>query len=59
LKAGLEALGVKGLQDCLSDHELDATTCAYFGKLFLEGKTVCYGPADDAIIMPVGSRQQG
>jgi len=34
LKAGLENLGLKGLTNWMSDHELDAVTCAYLGKLF-------------------------
>ena len=52
LKDGLEKLGITGLPNNLSDHELDAVTCAYVGKLFLEGKTVTFGPADDGIVMP-------
>jgi len=52
LRAGLEKLGVKGLNNGMSDHELDAATCALVGKLFLEGKSVMYGTADQAIIMP-------
>jgi hypothetical protein len=43
LKAGLEKLGILGLNSQISDPELDAVTCAYVGKLFLEGKTVTYG----------------
>jgi uncharacterized protein len=58
LKEGLEALGISGLKTGLSDHELDAATCAYVGKLFLENKTVAYGPVDDAIIMPRGEKQR-
>ena len=54
LKAGLEALGIKGLRSQLSDHELDAVTCAYVGKLFLEGKAVTYGAPNDGIVMPKG-----
>ncbi len=52
LRKGLEQQGIGGLVDGLSDHELDAATCAFVGKLFLEGKSVHYGPVDDAIIMP-------
>jgi len=52
LRAGLEKLGVKGLNGRMSDHELDAATCALVGKLFLEGKSATYGTADQAIIMP-------
>jgi predicted nuclease with RNAse H fold len=52
LKAGLEGYGIKGLKGELSDHELDAVTCAYVGKLFLEGKAVTYGVPNDGIVMP-------
>jgi predicted nuclease with RNAse H fold len=58
LRVGLEALGIGGLKQGLSDHELDAVTCAYVGKLFLEGKSVAYGPIDDAIIMPKGDKRE-
>ncbi len=54
LKEGLEALGITGLRNGLSDHELDGATCAFVGKLFLEGKAEAYGPMDDAIFMPRG-----
>ncbi|HVP40345.1 MAG TPA: hypothetical protein VMS95_00120, partial [Candidatus Krumholzibacteriaceae bacterium] len=52
LKAGLEKLGVSGLNSRMSDHELDAVTCALVGRLFLEGKAVIYGTPEQAIIMP-------
>ena len=52
LKAGLESLGIEGLKSQISDHELDAVTCAYVGKLFLEGKAVTYGAANEGIVMP-------
>jgi hypothetical protein len=52
LKNGLECLGIKGLTDQMSDHELDAVTCAYVGKLFLEEEAVIYGSLDDGIVMP-------
>ena len=54
LKAGLENLGIKGLNSQMSDHELDAVTCAYVGKLFSEGKAVIYGAPDEGIVMPKG-----
>jgi predicted nuclease with RNAse H fold len=38
LRAGLEQLGIVGLGGSESDHELDAVTCAYVGKLFLKEK---------------------
>jgi len=52
LRAGLEGSGIKGLNDKMNDHELDAVTCALVGKLFLEGKTITYGTREQAIIMP-------
>jgi len=38
------------------DHELDAVTCAYVGKLFLEGKAVVYGDLKEGIVMPQGKK---
>jgi predicted nuclease with RNAse H fold len=52
LRTGLEKLEISGLKDTMNDHELDAVTCAYVGKLYLERKAVAYGPFKDAIIMP-------
>jgi len=54
LKEGLEKLGIKGLNCQMSDHELDAATCAYVGKLFLEGQAVTYGKPTEGIVMPKG-----
>jgi uncharacterized protein len=54
LKSGLEKLGLKGLKSEISHHELDAITCAYVGKLFLEGDAVTYGTPDQGIVMPKG-----
>lgn len=56
MKAGLEALGIKGLNAEMSDHELDAATIAYVGKLFLEGKAVIYGDPKLGIVMPKGKK---
>jgi len=56
LKAGLERLGIEGLKDGLSDHELDAATCAFVGKLFLEGKSITYGAPGKGIVMPKGEK---
>jgi uncharacterized protein len=56
LKAGLEKQGVSGLKDGLSDHELDAATCALVGKMFLEGRAVTYGVPERGIIMPPGEK---
>ena len=52
LRAGLDKAGIRGLKDGMSDHELDAVTCALVGKLFFEGKSVIYGTPEQAIVMP-------
>jgi len=54
LRADLEKVGVRGLNSRMSDHELDAVTCALVGKLLLEGKSVTYGTSEQAIVMPKG-----
>jgi predicted nuclease with RNAse H fold len=56
LRAGLKKAGVRGLNSRMSDHELDAVTCALVGKLYLEGKSVTYGTSDQAIVMPKGEK---
>jgi hypothetical protein len=56
LKEGLEALGIKGLKSQMSDHELDAVTCSYVGKLFLEKEAVIYGAPGEGIVMPKGEK---
>jgi len=56
MRAGLEKLGIEGLNADMSDHELDAATIAYVGKLFLEGKTVIYGDPKLGIVMPKGNK---
>jgi predicted nuclease with RNAse H fold len=54
LRQGLRRLGVKGLTDDCSGHELDAATAALVGCLYLEGKAEIYGDfATGAIIMPI------
>jgi predicted nuclease with RNAse H fold len=52
LRKGLERLKIVGLTARMSEHELDSVTCAWVGKLFLEGKAVVYGITEQAIIMP-------
>ena len=52
LLAGLQTLGIKGLNIAMSDHELDAVTCAYVGKLFLEKKADVYGDPNEGIVLP-------
>jgi len=56
LKAGLEAQGILGLCDGLSDHELDAATCALVAKMYVEGKAVTYGDPMQGIVMPPGDK---
>lgn len=56
LRMGLEKLGIRGLNGRMSDHELDAVTCALVGKLWLEGKSVIYGTSEQAIVMPIGQK---
>ena len=52
LLTGLQALGIKGLNRAMNDHELDAVTSAYVGKLFLESKAVEYGTPGEGIVLP-------
>ena len=52
LKSGLEKLGIKGLSHEMNDDELDAVTCAYIAKLFLDGDYEAFGKEDGIIIMP-------
>jgi predicted nuclease with RNAse H fold len=52
LRTGLERLGIEGLNSQMNDHELDAVSCAFVGKLFLEGKAVSYGVLGQEIVMP-------
>lgn len=54
LRRDLEALGLVGFRIQVSDHELDAATIAYVGKLFLEGQAVVYGDPVLGILMPKG-----
>ena len=42
----------------MSDHELDAVTCAYVGRLFLEGEAVVYGDPCNGIVMPKGEKKK-
>lgn len=52
LREGLERLGIKGLNKSMTDHELDAVTCALVGKLFLEKRTETLGDPNNGIVMP-------
>jgi predicted nuclease with RNAse H fold len=58
MKKGHEELGIQGLKKSMSDHELDAVTAAYVGKLFLEEKAEVYGNhEEDGIVMPIASKR--
>ena len=52
LRKGLEKLGIKGLTSRMNDHELDAVTCAFTGKLFLEVRSETLGSLENGIVMP-------
>jgi len=52
LREGLQALGIQGIAGVQSDHELDAATAAYVGKLFLEGEADVYGDPSEGIVLP-------
>jgi predicted nuclease with RNAse H fold len=54
LRLGLETLGIEGLIHANSNHELDAATCAYTAKLFIEDKAMIYGIPSQGIVMPKG-----
>jgi predicted RNase H-like nuclease len=50
---GLGRLGIRGLREDCSDHELDAATAALVGRLYLQGKAEIYGDfSSGAIVMP-------
>jgi predicted RNase H-like nuclease len=55
LRKGLIELGIKGIKSDITEHELDAMTCALVGKMKMEGKTISLGdPSEGQIIMPKG-----
>ena len=56
LKTGLEMQGITGLRDRLSDHELDAATCALVAKMYVDGNAVVYGDPIQGIVMPPGEK---
>ena len=56
LRTGLEKQGIRGLNNRMSDHELDAVTCAFVGRLWLERKSITYGTPEQAIVMPKGEK---
>jgi predicted nuclease with RNAse H fold len=53
LQSGLWQLGIRGLRQDITDHELDAASGALVGRLFLQDKAEVYGRLSTcAIIMP-------
>jgi predicted nuclease with RNAse H fold len=51
LRKGLEMLGIRGLSENMTDHELDAVTSAFVAKLYLEKKYIAYGNNDEGVII--------
>ncbi|MCD6444781.1 DUF429 domain-containing protein [Candidatus Bathyarchaeota archaeon] len=57
LRKGLARLGLKGLREGLTVHELDAATAAYVGYLYLKGEYAALGDESEGlIIMPKSER---
>jgi len=52
LMNGLRKMGIKGLKKDMSDHGLDAVTCALVGNSFLNGNAEVLGTIDNGIVMP-------
>jgi predicted nuclease with RNAse H fold len=53
LRKGLIKIGIKGIKKEMSEHELDAITSAFVGKLYLEGNYLAIGdPKEMLIILP-------
>jgi len=57
LRVGMEKLGLEGLNSQMSDHELDAVTCSYVGKLLLEGEAIRHGAVGQEIVLPKDRRR--
>ncbi len=51
LKEGLKRLGIRGLDENYSAHELDAVTAALVGILYLEGKAEVFGDSSSGVII--------
>lgn len=53
LRKGLQKLGIKGIRKNATGDELDAITCAYVGKCYLENNFLALGDEKEGqIIMP-------
>ena len=56
LRYNLKQMGVVGIEDRSTHHELDAVTCALVGKLYVEGNFILLGdPEEGQIVMPRGN----
>ncbi|MEM5800841.1 MAG: DUF429 domain-containing protein [Candidatus Aenigmatarchaeota archaeon] len=51
LRKGLIKLGIKGIKKNISEHELDAITCALVGKLYLEGNYLAIGDKEEVLMI--------
>ncbi|MFH8109711.1 MAG: DUF429 domain-containing protein [Candidatus Aenigmatarchaeota archaeon] len=51
LRKGLIKLGIKGIKKNVSEHELDAITCALVGKLYLEGNYLAIGDKEEVLMI--------
>ena len=57
LREGLRGIGIQGITDEMSDHELDAVCCAVTGVLYLRGEVVVLGESEArGIVIPAGGR---
>ncbi|MEM5874432.1 MAG: DUF429 domain-containing protein [Candidatus Aenigmatarchaeota archaeon] len=53
LRKALIKIGIKGIKNKISEHELDAITSAYVGKLYLENRHTALGdPKEILMILP-------
>ena len=59
LLRGLRRLGLRGLRNVISEHELDAASGALIGRLYLQNKACVFGDFETgAILMPRRNRKR-
>ncbi|MEM5882944.1 MAG: DUF429 domain-containing protein [Candidatus Aenigmatarchaeota archaeon] len=51
LRECLIKLGIKGIRKNISEHELDAITCALVGKFYVEGKYLAIGDKEEILMI--------
>jgi len=51
LRLGLQKMGLKGLKEKMTAHELDAVTAALVGYYYLQGKTEGIGESEEGLII--------